>query len=353
MLRPQGEGWVVGELRNVGVPPLLRQVIDSRVARLGAEHRDLLAVAAVIGQEVPLGLWGAICELAEEDLLPTVDLAIAANLLESRADGVSVRFVMPWSGRRSTKASFRCDGGPGIDGSGCPGCCSLDPIRTRSPTTLSRLATTGLWSGWFGRVNARSAPMPGRTPLTAPPPPLPDWKEMQREPGERGWLLYRVGRLLRLTAREGNRLLGGSQVAFADAVDDHVLAAYALTDQGTLRCFVNDLRRGLAEMAAGADALDSLPTESIHIGGDVAAWVADALPEPAHARLRSGNTVPARTVNLRRGALVVWLASAGYFGEAEKMGAIHLGEFGERSQLNEAMLSSMGDIHLALHMSPQ
>jgi predicted ATPase len=93
VLRPQGEGWVVGELRNVGVPPLLRQVIDGRVARLGAENRDLLAVAAVIGQEVPLGLWSAICELAEEDLLPTVDLAIEANLLESRADGVSVRFA--------------------------------------------------------------------------------------------------------------------------------------------------------------------------------------------------------------------------------------------------------------------
>ena len=45
--------------RRGRVPPLLRQVIDARVDRLGEEARDLLAVAAVIGQEVPLALWAS------------------------------------------------------------------------------------------------------------------------------------------------------------------------------------------------------------------------------------------------------------------------------------------------------
>ena len=49
------------------VPALLRQVIDGRLARLGEEAQRLLAVAAVIGQEVPLALWAAVAEADEDD----------------------------------------------------------------------------------------------------------------------------------------------------------------------------------------------------------------------------------------------------------------------------------------------
>ena len=45
------------------MPALLRQVIDARVDRLGEEVRTLLAVAAVVGQEVPLDLWTAAGEV--------------------------------------------------------------------------------------------------------------------------------------------------------------------------------------------------------------------------------------------------------------------------------------------------
>ena len=45
-------GWTLGELDRVVVPSFLRQVIEGRVARLGEEVREPLAIAAVIGQEV-------------------------------------------------------------------------------------------------------------------------------------------------------------------------------------------------------------------------------------------------------------------------------------------------------------
>src|SRR5262249_3368830 len=93
VLRPRDEGWVLGEVGRIGVPPLLRPVIDDRVARLGDETREQLSVAAVIGQEVPLDLWAAIGGLAEETLLPTVERAIEAHLLEARCEGTSVRFA--------------------------------------------------------------------------------------------------------------------------------------------------------------------------------------------------------------------------------------------------------------------
>ncbi len=56
-LRQTDGGWVVGNLRGLRVPTLLRQVIESRLERLDPETRTLLQIGAVIGQEVPLELW--------------------------------------------------------------------------------------------------------------------------------------------------------------------------------------------------------------------------------------------------------------------------------------------------------
>ncbi len=53
-----GDGWRLGDLAATAVPALLRQVIDGRLARLDEEAQRLLAVAAVIGHEVPLDRLG-------------------------------------------------------------------------------------------------------------------------------------------------------------------------------------------------------------------------------------------------------------------------------------------------------
>ncbi|MFN8536108.1 MAG: AAA family ATPase [Thermomicrobiales bacterium] len=49
VLRATAAGWHLGDTAAVRVPALLRQVIDRRVARLGAEAQPLLALAAVLG----------------------------------------------------------------------------------------------------------------------------------------------------------------------------------------------------------------------------------------------------------------------------------------------------------------
>ena len=87
------DGWRLGELTAVGLPPLLRQVIDGRLARLGEDAASLLAVAAVIGQEVPLALWLAAGVADEDDLLDLIERAGAARILEESPDGAAVRFT--------------------------------------------------------------------------------------------------------------------------------------------------------------------------------------------------------------------------------------------------------------------
>ena len=56
-------------LAQVPVPLLLKQIVDDRLARLGDETAALLAIAAVIGQEVPLAVWEAVTPADEETLL--------------------------------------------------------------------------------------------------------------------------------------------------------------------------------------------------------------------------------------------------------------------------------------------
>ena len=85
-----GAAWALGDLAKVDLPPLLRQVIDARVDRLGEGARAFLAVAAVIGQEVPLGLWGAVAGADEEALATAIEAATEARLLIEEGD--SVRF---------------------------------------------------------------------------------------------------------------------------------------------------------------------------------------------------------------------------------------------------------------------
>ena len=57
MLCPGEPHWTLGNLERVRVPALLQQVVEGRLARLGETARDHLAVAAVVGQRVPLDVW--------------------------------------------------------------------------------------------------------------------------------------------------------------------------------------------------------------------------------------------------------------------------------------------------------
>jgi predicted ATPase len=93
ILRRVDDRWVAGELDRVVVPPFLQQVIEGRLARLGEPVRRALAIAAVIGQEIPLALWSEVAGLSDELALTIVEQAIAANLMVAERDGVRVRFI--------------------------------------------------------------------------------------------------------------------------------------------------------------------------------------------------------------------------------------------------------------------
>ena len=88
LLRKTGDGrWALGDLGQARVPTMLRHVIERRLARLGEDAQRLLAIAAVIGQEVPLRLWSAVSDADDDTLLDVIERAVEARIVEATADG--------------------------------------------------------------------------------------------------------------------------------------------------------------------------------------------------------------------------------------------------------------------------
>lgn len=86
------ECWILGDLDRIVVPPLIHQVIEGRLARLGDDTRDLLTVAAVIGQDVPLNLWRGISGAPDTLFDQVIRRALGAQLLQETPEGDGYRF---------------------------------------------------------------------------------------------------------------------------------------------------------------------------------------------------------------------------------------------------------------------
>ena len=93
LLRPAADRWILGDLDRAPVPPLIRQIVEGRLAGLDGDDRALLEVAAVIGQEVPLPLWRVAGDADADRLAGAVDRAIDARLMHAGTDSAGAGFA--------------------------------------------------------------------------------------------------------------------------------------------------------------------------------------------------------------------------------------------------------------------
>jgi class 3 adenylate cyclase/tetratricopeptide (TPR) repeat protein len=86
--------WSIDSSAAIALPESVREVIERRVERLGAEPLEALRLAAVIGREFDLDLLSAVAESDEAQLLDHLEAAVAASLLSESSDRVGrFRFV--------------------------------------------------------------------------------------------------------------------------------------------------------------------------------------------------------------------------------------------------------------------
>ncbi|MCO5175762.1 MAG: LuxR C-terminal-related transcriptional regulator [Thermomicrobiales bacterium] len=86
------ERWVLTDVAHLRIPNRLREVIDVRLQRLTPEARSALQVAAMLGENVSLDLWAAICGFDDATLLDICDEALEARILDEGETTDQLRF---------------------------------------------------------------------------------------------------------------------------------------------------------------------------------------------------------------------------------------------------------------------
>jgi DNA-binding CsgD family transcriptional regulator len=306
--REAGGRWMVGDLAAVPIPGLLRQVIGGRVARLGEASQRLLVVAAVIGQEVPLGLWAAVAETDEDGLLETIERGTAARLLLETPDGGGMRFAhalvrealyeaTPLPRRRAwhRRAGEALAARPAPD---------PDAVATHFRRAGDPRAAT-----WLRRAGERAQRVYAwLTAAERYEAALAMLVESGGDAHERVWLLLARARLLRYSAPRRCIPLLEEGIRLAREAGDEALAAVTLCDAGIVRCSAGDLRSGLAQLAVGLAAQEAMPRAE-PVG----------TPSPAVS-----GTQGEGGIEHYRAMLAYWLARVGRLVEADRLAEVVL-----------------------------
>jgi hypothetical protein len=265
LLTRAGDDWSLGDLNRAGLPTLIRQVIDERLARLGAEAHAALAIAAVIGHEAPLDAWSEVSERPEDALLDVIDRAVEARVLSAAPDGLSVSFahalirealyegVTPTRRRvwhRRVAEALLARPRPDPDALAWHFQQASDPRATDWLIQAGERAQRA--AAWTIAAERFVAALPG---LEADPA-----RDLQRAK-----LMYRIGRLLRFHDSRRSRSFTEEARELALASGDGRLAAHARFSAGQAIALLGDWASGLSEMEAAVaewDAADAAMADS-------------------------------------------------------------------------------------------
>ncbi|HEU5422727.1 MAG TPA: AAA family ATPase [Nitrolancea sp.] len=318
ILRLEAARWRLGELARPRVPLLLRQVIEGRLARLDQATRQLLQIAAIIGQEVPLELWQQVAEAGDEALAVAVEQGQAAHLLEEAPGEALYRFRhalfrqvlyaelnvlrrRAWHRRAAEvlAAGARPDPEP----------VAYHYQQAGDPRAVDWLLQAGERArrayAWLSAAERFQAALDGLAEHAVPPV-------------ERAILLYRIASTLRFSDRSRALALAEEARQLAAAAGEPGLAGHCQLLAGVLQCFLGEARTGVAVMEQGLVALDAIaPADLARLS----------------ARLKGISHEPA-------GLLAMWLAHAGRLTEARSRALAMLAE--DHAPVLEPGLESTG-----------
>lgn len=281
LLYPGDGEWALAALDQVAVPTFLRQVIEGRVARLGEEVRAPLAMAAVIGQDVPLGLWGHVVTLDEESVLAIVEQAIDAHLLAADRDGTRVRFV-----HALTREAL-------YEGIAAPRrrlwhkrvaealLASPDPDPDAVANHLQQAGDPRAWE-WLVKAADRAqrgyAWLTAAERLRAASALLEGIADEERI---RCRLARRIGWLQRFSDPAGAIAVVDDALRAAVRAGDELSAAELGWVRGVLFMYSDRVRAGIEEMSAAGNRLDALetpPSDASGMPNPIQSWFDEALP---------------------------------------------------------------------------
>ena len=320
VLHQEGEDWVLEDPGGIRVPTLLRQVIEGRLERLGEETRGLLAVAAVIGQEVPFGLWQSVGDTSDERLAEATRRVLEARLMEEVAGGEKLRFVhalvretlyrelaLPFRQRWHRRV------GEVLEQTARP-----DPEEVANHF---RQAGDPRAEGWLIQAGLRAEETYAWMTAVERFVAALDFLG-ESDARKKGWLLFRIGVLLRYSDTDRSISYLDQAERAANAVGDQVLAVNSLFTRGFVRCMSGDMRPGLAEIEASIAAAKHVAPKELAAASEAGADpLMSASPANEQGLFGTGDLPEAlRDTNPFTNTLVEWLAHVGRCAEAVEIG---------------------------------
>jgi len=297
-LYPAEGCWVLDDLARVRVPQFLRQVIDARLPRRPEDVQHMLGVAAVLGHDMPLETWAALCGLSAEVLQAGVARATAARIVEETPDGMHARFVHALTRETLYEAMAPSHG------RGWHRKAGEILARTPSPDPDAvayhfRQARDARAEEWLVKAGDRAQRAHAWLTAAARFEAALAFMATRADDAARGWLLYRLSRLYRFADPRRGLVYADDAARLATVIGDRALAACALYSRGSLHGLTGDLRRGLDEMEAGFADLALLSIRD-------------------RARLLEMERTLGLLIGVtyRRAVLALWLTNAGRYDEA-------------------------------------
>jgi DNA-binding CsgD family transcriptional regulator len=310
-LRRLDDGWVLGDLRAARVPPLVRQLIDERLARLDPAALQLLQVAATIGSVVAFDLWQEVAGASDDALVAVIEPSQQARLLVEEPGRDAYRFghalvrealynslVLPrrraWHRRIGETLASQPQPDP-------------DAVAHHFRHADDQRAVE-----WLARAGERA------TRQFAWPTAVERFRAALDQLGddastawERAWLRYHIGMLSRRSnVAEAVASLERS-LQLATGLHDPLLLGFATADLGLLYCIAGRIAEGLPLIERGADLLDALAEQPATSG-----MMRSAVPSGAGDAHRPVVPTLGAVPATRRAFLVNWLSTAGRYDEA-------------------------------------
>ena len=338
------------EIDRLVMPSLIQQVIDYRVDKLGPAARDRLAIASVIGQDVPLELWGRVASLSDSELLETVEAAVDAHVLEAGRSGTRVMFVHALTRAALYEGIFP----PKRRNIHQQIADALIETRTQNPDAIAyHLVQAGDPRAPEWLITAGDAAQRSYAWLSAGDRFEQAAALLEASGGSeqtRGWLLYRLARL--------QRYRGGRPAveAMAEAerigrrTGDSMLETDARYSLGILQLFAGDFGQGIVNMIDGIERMETQLDATMIESDERIPWMADSLPSVDRRSLLASDggidMLRARGMHHRRGGIPMFLAMAGRFQEAEVIAQQFLDATADTSTLGNWVASARGHCHL-------
>lgn len=343
-LRQVERGWSLGNLDRFRVPAMLQQIIDRRVTRINPDHRALLEIAAILGDEFDIDLWQKLAEVDDDTLETVVEESIDNNILVDGRSGDALSFshalvrqaiyqqTSPLRRRRTHRRIADA-----LINQHVP---DEDSIAYHLQQAGDERAVDWLVRAGERALQTYAIPSAGdRFALAAE---LLQSDETRLS--ERGWLLYRAARQLRFTDRQrGVELLREAQ-RIALRVHDDVLTAFAISDRGHLEYLEGRVHDAFEHLSEGSRRIDDLPADYIE-SDDIRIWISDLVPRPQGEEIEDqGFRKELGHFNPRRAALTLILAGLGLLDQGIEAGEDFRNQLAQIRNPDHHILSPYADV---------